>query len=606
MLMALLFGCHSKKNNGKNDKSQPQGEMPPGAPPMPPGGFPDGMPPPPPFNLDPHENAAVYIVEGEQLESKEIKDGSIKISIADGASGINSESADGFLMTSSSYNATGIVVKKGAYKIGGKKDFYTVIPNFENDYVGTTVADKFNPDSEYNYNSVLLFGLDSQVPEDATTGSSGIDAANDGEILYIDNAYLQVDGAQRYVSSTFGDATTVVNASYLVSTGNANGYTNEIPLPFSNEALLISGSARTNFTISTSHTYFNNSIVVAEGWASLSTDAASGDGLDLYAYNTKAYALNGGYATYADFTCRVWSFGSYLEASEVGGILSKSGEIYIMDGGSAPKEVLAFNTGATTTDGSHVKAGRNALMIHAPDMMGEGLSQVDHGTVKVVNSTLETTNELKSSFDYTTYGKDAVAYLNYIKGDVILVKSTSANVTLDGATLKSSNGVLFHTVLNSDKFGNFLKEGDNKATDKDGNELVKPIRLNLKNMSTSGDILHDDYHRDMELHLVDTQLKGKIDLGSFDRWKKLWEEKGITKGKWMADDSWQGKNELLVRLDEKSSWEVTETCLISQLIIADGASITAPNGKKLKLLIDRKEVPLKAGNYEGEVLLKVE
>ena len=604
LILILCLGCQLEHK--KDKPAPPNGEMPPGGPPMPPDGFPEGMPPPPPFNLNPHENAVFYISNGKEVKENQVKNASISVSFAKDASKISNTSADGFVMTSSDYNTTGFVVKDGTYKIGGDKDYYTVIPNIENNYLGTKLAGKFDPNSNYNFNSVLLFELDKNIAKDAKTGSSAVEAANDGEVLFIENSYLQVDGAQRYVSSTFGDATTVVNDSYLVSTGNANGFTEDLPLPFSNEALLISGSARTNFTISTSHTYYNNSTVIAEGWAALSTDASSGDGLDLYAYNTKAYALNGGYATYADFTCRVWLYGSYLEAPEVGGIISKSGEIYVMDGSSATNDVLKYNTGTTTTKGSHINAGRNALMIHAPDMMGEGLSQVDHGILNVKKSRLETTNELKSTFDFSTYGKEVNEYVNYITGDVILIKSTSATINLEEVELQSSNGVLFHTVLNSDKFGNFLKAGDNEAKDKDGKLLVKPILLNLKDMSAKGDILHDDYHRNMELHLMNTELKGKIDLGSFERWEKLWEDKGITKAKWLGDDVWQGKNELSVSLDGKSKWEVTETCLISQLVIADGASIKASNGKTLKLLVDRKEVPLKAGTYNGEILLKVE
>lgn len=600
LIVVFLFGIQPGKIFAQNDMPPP-----PGAPPMPAGGFPEGMPPPPPFNLNPHEKAAVYIDGGLHVKENEMQNGVVALSFADGAKKITNEGVDGFLMTSSDYNATGIVVKNGNYKIGGEKDYYTVVPNLEKDYVGTKVASQFDPSSEYNFNSVLLFSLDENVPKDAETGSSGIDAANDGGKLFIENAYLQVDGAQRYVSSTFGDAVTVINDSYLVSTGDANGLTTDVPLPFSNAALLISGSARTNFTISTSHTYYNNSTVVAEGWASLSTDAASGDGLDLYAYNTKAYALNGGYATYADFTCRVWSYGSYLEAAEVGGILSKSGEIYIMDGGSAAEDVLKYNTGATTNNGSHVKAGRNALMIHAPDMMGEGLSQVDHGVLKVVKSTLETTDELKSTFDYSTLGEDVAAYVDYIKGDVILIKSTSATINLEEAILKSSNGVLFHTVLNSDKFGNFLKVGDNDVKDENGNTIVKPILLTLSNMSAEGDILHDDYQRNMQLNLLGTNLTGKVNQGTHESWVKTWSDKGITEAQWLPNEKWDGSNELSVSLDGTSIWTVTETSAMSNLAIAEGAKIIAPKGCSLTMTVDGKAAKVMAGNYEGLVVLTV-
>lgn len=602
-LLNVLLSCQFSSDNSSSDGMPPG--PPPGAPPMPPGGFPDGMPPPPPFNLDPHKQAAIYIKKGKQITGSEYSEGKVDIKIAKGANGISGTGVDGLLITSSDYDATGIVVADGTFKLGGNKDYYTIIPNLENDYVGTQIAPEFDPASEYNFNSVLIFSLETDEPEEAITGSSGIDAANDGKEFFIENAYLQVDGAQRYVSSTYGDATMVINDSYLVSTGNANGHTNDIPLPFSNEALLISGAARTNFTISTSNTYFNNSIIVAEGWAALSTDAASGDGLDLYAYNSKAFALNGGYGTYADFTCRVWLYGSLIEAAEVGGILSKSGQINVLDGGAATDDVLNYNTGAKTTKGSYLKAGRNALMIHAPDMMGEGLKAVDHGTVNVIKSTLETSNDLESKFDYKTYGDGITAYINYIKGDLILIKSTSATVNLAETTLKPSNGVLFHTVLNSDRMGNFLKPNDNKAKDKKGNIIVQPISLNLSNMSCKGDILHDDYHRNMMLKLFDTKLEGSINQGTHISWKKLWADKGIVEAQWLKDDNWTGTNELMVSLDSKSSWIVTETSVISKLSLDEGASILAPYGFEVILNVDGKDEVIEPGTYQGKIMLSI-
>ena len=592
LIFAIFLGCDRGATN--HPPPPPGGPPPPG---MPPGGFPEGMPPPPPFNLDPHEKAVIYIQNGLRVPENEYRNKETELVVAEGATGISERGIEGILLTSADYAATGIVVAGGSYKIGGSQDYFTVIPYPENDYVDTKVAPGLYPTSTSNFNSVLLFALDTEITKDAVTGSSAIDAASDGEVVFLENVYLQVDGAQRYVSSTFGDATTVINDSYLVSTGNANGYTNDIPLPFSNEALLISGAARTNFTIGTSHTYYFNSTVIAEGWAALSTDASAGDGLDLYAYNTKAYALNGGYATYADFTCRVWLYGSLLEAAEVGGILSKSGEIVVLDGSSAPEGVMNYNTGTTTSEGSHVKAGRNAFMIHAPDMMGEGLAAADHGKLTIRKSTLETTSSLKSTFDYSAYGQATATYLDYIKGDVILIKSTSATVELEEVVLKSSNGVLFHTVLNSDRFGNFLAADDNKA--------VRPITLSLSEMSAEGAILHDDYQRNMQVNLIGTSLTGKVSQGSHQSWTRLWTDKGITKAQWLPDAKWKGTNELSVSLDSRSNWEVSETSMMTSLVIAEGATITAPEGFTPSLSVNGEEVAIAPGSFSGKVVLSI-
>lgn len=610
LVLGIMVGC---KTNGQQ-KEQPtlSENPPPDRPPqgMPPGGAPLGIPPggpegmpPMPFALTPHEDAAIYIKEGAQFSDNEYKDNEVKISVAKEASGISGNSAEGVLLTSTQYSANGVVVSDGSYTFGGKKDFYTVVPNLDKDYIGTTVSTTLNPNSEYNYNSVLLFTLDADVPKGTKTGSSGIDAANDGGMVYVVNAYLQVDGAQRYVSSTFGKASTIVNDSYLVSTGNANGHTNDIDLPFSNEALLIDGAARTNFTIGGAKTYYFNSTVVAEGWAALSTDAAAPEGLHLYAYNSKAYALNGGYGTYADFFCNVHLYGSYLEAAEIGGIIAKSGHINILDGSSASAETLKLNTGNTTNKGSHIVAGRNAMMIHAPDMAGVGLKAVDHGTLNIQNSILETSNNIKSKFDYNTYGADDKAFVDYVMGDVILIKSTSAIVSIDNSKLISSNGVLFHTVLNSDRMGNFLKADDNKAKDEQGNIIVKPIALSLMSMDANGDILHDDYQRNMVLQLSGTILTGRINQGTHATWKKMWALKGVEKAHWLSDTEWTGSNELSVSLDGTSRWTVTDTSAMSSLIIAEGAAITAPEGHTLKMTVDGVAQEVAPGTYSGNIVL---
>lgn len=176
----------------------------------------EGLPPgdaPMPISAGAHETAAVYISDGERVSENEYADDTVLIDIADGASGIDENGVDGALFTSTDYEATGIVVSDGSYQIGGEKDYFTVYSDIENDYVGTYVGTNVpltkswpHKDQQRNrigsFNTVLLFGLDADVDEDATTGSSGIDADNEA-VVYIDNTYLQVDGSQRYVDSSY-------------------------------------------------------------------------------------------------------------------------------------------------------------------------------------------------------------------------------------------------------------------------------------------------------------------------------------------------------------------------------------------------------------------
>jgi hypothetical protein len=572
----------------------PAGGMPPGMPNLPPGGM--MMP-------SAHAKAGLYIRNGSRDRDKEYAAGEVSMTVATGAKGATDTQADGVLLTSTDYQANGLVVNGGKYQFGGSKNYYTVYTNLANDYVGSSVTG--GPNKLGDFNSVLLFTLNSQIPNTEPTGSSGADSSGNA-VLNFDHVYMQVDGAQRYVTSTYDTAKTIVNDSYLVSTGNADHQTNDINGPFSNAALYISGVARNNFSVNASHTYYFNSTVITEGWAALSTDASQGDGLDLYAYNTKAKALNGGYGTYADFGCRVWLYGATLESAEVGAIIAKSGKITVLDGASADASITQYNKGASTKAGTMITAGRNAIMIHAPDMVGGGITQVDYGHFSAKNSTLVTSKQLVSKFDYGTLGEAAKQYVNYISGDIILVKSTSASIDLDNVNLESYNGVLVHTVLNSDGWSNYLAANDNEKTNADGSLIVKPISLEMTNMSATGAILHEDFQRNMEIKLRSTTLTGQIVQGTYNSWKTLWAGKDVTDANWLKDKTWAGSNTLKVSLDAKSTWTITAASTMSGLTIASGATVSALKGYQLTMAVNGVATAIAPGSYNGKIVIAPE
>jgi len=415
--------------------------------------------------------------------------------------------------------------------------------------------------------------------------------ASEGATININDSDLTVDGAQRYVVETTEDARLIVNDSRVTQTGS-NAFTASQKEPFSNDALFIYGIARSNMSTARSKTYYFNSVVTTEGWAALSTDAAAKPGLDLYVYNTRGIAQHGGYGTYADFDCRVWLYGSTLSSPEVGAIISKSGQITIADGASAPADVLRYNRGKTTSAGSVVTAGRNAVMIHAPDMMGEGRGAADSGTLTIRNSTLATDRSLKGTRDYATHiSKAAAAYIDYIAGADLLLKSTSATIDLDGAKLRSYSNVLIMTVLNSDRMGNFLKSESDGAA-------VKPIAVSMKNMNVTGDVRHMDYQRIMTLALEDTTLKGAIVSGSVNDWNGLWAKFERKDMKWVQNDAWNTFYGVRVTLGKGATWDVTGPSLLSALTVQPGARL------KGKVSVDGKPVvPVAGTTYQGRIAL---
>lgn len=433
----------------------------------------------------------------------------------------------------------------------------------------------------------IRLGVD-QAATDADTGGA---AANidSGATLYISDSNLIVDGAARYATAAYNDSTLIVNNSRVESTGS-NENTAQVSEPFSNEALLISGTARANFSIGATKTYYFNSTCMAEGWAALSTDSATGDGLDLYAYNTDGIAENGGYSTYADTNCRVWLYGSRMSAAEIGCIISKSGRIHVYDSDAAGNEIMTYNEGETVHKSSSILGGRNAVMIHAPDMMGQGLYAADCGTFTAENAVIETTRELVSTKDYNDYGEAVGAYIDYVSGSDFLIRSTSASIDLDNVQMESYNDTLIHTVLNADSMGNFLVPGDG--------DQVNPVAVTMTDMDVAGDIRHEDYQRRMTVDLENTTLTGNIVSGTMEDWNSTWAEYGDVN--WVVDDSFDATYGVALTLGENAVWNVTGQSSLTSLRLEAGAALNGID----EITLDGEPITPEPGQeYVGNIVV---
>ena len=490
----------------------------------PPGGDMGGGAPPPGDGAP--ETAAIVITDGAENPDAEYEPGAYSsyLSNVDGVLTI-----DGLDLTSGDYTFNGLVAT--------------------------------GPDSVVRLQKCTIrLGVDAPATDDDTGGAAtNID---NGATLYISDSELVVDGAARYVTANYNDAKLIVNNSTVTSTGS-NDNTADVAEPFSNAALLISGTARANFSIGATQTYYYDSVCTAEGWAALSTDSATGNGLDLYAYNTEGIAENGGYSTYADTNCRVWLYGSRLTAAEIGCIISKNGQIHSYDSDSAPEDVMQYHEGREVSVDSSIVGGRNAVMIHAPDMMGQGLMAADCGTFYAENTALATDNDLRSTKDYNDYGEAVGAYIDDVSGDIFLIRSTSADIQLKNVTMDSYNGVLVHTVLNADSMGNFLAAGDG--------EQVNPVAISMENMDVTGDILHEDYQRQMTVDLEHTTLTGKLVSGTMDSWNRQWADYGEVH--WVVDDSFDAVYGISLTVGDGAVWNVTGDSSLKSLTVMEGGTV---------------------------------
>lgn len=64
-------------------------------------------------------------------------------------------------------------------------------------------------------------------------------------------------------------------------------------------------------------------------------------------------------------------------------------------------------------------------------------------------------------------------------------------------------------------------------------------------------------------------------------------------------------NGVIVSLDSKSTWTVTDASYLTGLTIAEGAVISAPEGRKVTMTVDGKPTAIKAGTYKGDIVITV-
>lgn len=401
--------------------------------------------------------------------------------------------------------------------------------------------------------------------------------------LTIEGLYLRADGAARsaFYADVSGGSTVpgpgamgsaqgseapvvVVSNSLLETTGGA-GTTGEITVGGS------SGRARGIQPQGKSVTYLYNSAIVSHTWGAWSTDSAR-QGLDLVAWRSLGLS-QGGYGAYSDTSCHVFLYGSTLIGSSDGIVASNNGEIYATssDDTTNTTELRAI-MGRTSNlrdlcwtdhpaDGevmsSVIKGGQTAVQFHMPDMGHSGARNQTQATLYMNGGALVTDQSLiKGGFDAIA------AYNQRYAGACLVTKSAQAKILLRGTEMDSWKGVLIHTMINSDGNVNDIADGDETL----GSDIT------LQDMDVTGDVIHDDYQRELYLNLDNTTLTGAIYSNTCEDWNALCEAK--FDGSYILNpdgyDTWWG---VTVNLANGAVWNVTDTSVVTDLIINDGCAV---------------------------------
>lgn len=372
--------------------------------------------------------------------------------------------------------------------------------------------------------------------------------------------------------------------------------------------LLVAGNVRTTLALGQAHSYYINSTIVGSNWAALSTDGAvpatepGQEELSLYAYGSLARTTEGGYGAYSDLFCNLYLYGSDIEAGEIGIISGTYGRVVagtIADGEADPS-MAAHLTEADRAlredkdQGSVVSGGRNALMIHSvnlpPYWEYEGYSQEElplYATaVEIDGSTLRTDLDLDMG---VAYDAQKQAYIDHTAGSVILIKSTNADITLENSRLEADprgTGAVIHTVYNNDTmFMNAVPDG----------ARYPGIRVSMTDMDVTGDVIHEDYQRDMTLTLSATALTGAISSFDCAHWNAAASREGFTD--YALDTAYATPHGVSVFLADGSSWTVAGESRLTCLVIGEGCAVTGT------MTVNGAVTPTLPGVYTGEIVL---
>lgn len=280
--------------------------------------------------------------------------------------------------------------------------------------------------------------------------------------LTLKDVLIDVTGLSRTCTSASGNSVLKVYDSVLASHGAPYGKDcpGEAPKMSPPAALEIEGNNRTHCTVQQSYSYFYNSLITCDGWAALSTDA-SGGFVYLEANDCKVVATKSGYGCYADWGCHDVFNNTVFDVACMAAIM-------------AGEASVTFNS-------CEAKCGSYLGLIHC--VMGR---HTEVGEFTVSDSKVKT------------------------KKEVVLVKSQNVIIDFDNCELESGNGILVRT----------MKNPDPNATQVKGRPVFGD-EVWFTDMTANGDILHEDYEREMRVYLTSAVLKGAVknavmllDLGS--------------------------------------------------------------------------------------------
>lgn len=399
------------------------------------------------------------------------------------------------------------------------------------------------------------------------TGNGGNDFAGFGAAIYsggyadvtVDNATITTNGAVRTAVFVGGNSSMAVNNSSIeVSNGTLpEDYVWNVDLGKMMEVpwmLGLTGNVRATNLVDSGTAWYNNSTIKAQGWGALSTDDT--DSVRLYCINSTLETVESGYGAYSIGDAVDTFSGCKVNVNDYGLIMAAEGS-------------------GTFTDGTVVNSDRFGVMLHSNG----------NGTLRIERGAVFNTGEA-----------------------VIQAKGSFPTIEVDNATLNSDNGVILQMMPNDDPyFASFIAMFPEL-----GGSSGSSSSASFSDVTLNGDIIHGNTAAgDLNVSLSGATLTGAITTATT---AFQFELDGLAAEDVTADqyyyigqvqNTFEATGEdggLNLSMDGSSAWVVDTTSYLNSLTIEDGASITAPEGYSLTMLVNGVETAIAAGTFESVVM----
>jgi hypothetical protein len=502
------------------------------------------------------DKSVLAAVKGEKPTGFNIHDISIK---SDGSSYKDATSAGG----------TGFT---GIYAVGGEYNIKNIKINF--------LGDGLNDFIGYGAGIVASGKGTKLVLDNITINNKGVVRAGviakDGSKVIVKNSYIDCKNGVLPPDDPWGQSGNMRSTLWISG---------------------MSGNVRATSVLGedTQATYVN-SYIASEGWGILSTDGTKN--VNLTAINCKvAHTGPSGYGSYNDPSAHVAYYGTEFNIATFASAIG-SGDVYYGD--STPKSIAAVNDklglGLTAEElksipnkATVINSKKYGVMWHARP--GNPLT-IDGGT---------TFNTPKTTF---------------------IVCGVAAVLNMDGAKgarINTGNGVIMQ-VMSDDEPPGMMGQGNTAYEEPttapqpiagfDNASSKDAATANFSNIALKGDFYNSvgwgklTDKLNMVLNLNKSSITGVISASESHHPSPRISKENQADFHSIKDIAQPAVNNgVIVNLNNGSTWTVTGTSYLTGLTIADGSTVTAPQGSKVSMTVNGAKTEIKAGKYSGKIAL---